>query len=193
MSEQRTVISSTGEMTQAEAVEKDSEEHKKLRAQRKATLIRVLERGQVADRLQVDLPPELYGEWVPNDKMSIYEKELLGFKVDTEYAPKRRLHDQGDNSSVIGDAIFMTCTKEDHEIHEEIRRENYEALNAKPGSFTAPQREEKEFSADQRTIGMPVVQESRNRVARKAEIETALARIAAARVQAPPPSGTPIK
>ena len=187
MSEQREVIdTATGrEMSLTEALEKDPEEYKRLRAEKKARFSRVLERGMIADRLQVDLPPTLWGEWVPNDKQSIYEKEMLGFFIDTEYATKRALHDQGDGRSIVGDCIFMTQDIEDHQLLEEIRRENFEAANGKPGQTARLQSEEREFAGMSRTIGMPTIEESRHKSARKSELEQALRATQQGQVQAP--------
>jgi hypothetical protein len=176
MSEQRVVTDlQTGrEISLSEAMSKDPDEYKRLRAERKARFSRVLERGMIADRLQVDLPATLWGEWVPNDKQSIYEKQLLGFVVDREYATKRALHDQGDNMSIVGDCVFMIQDVEDHNLLEEIRRENFEAANGKPGQTARLQGEEKEFMAQSRTIGMPTIEESASKAARKADLESAV-------------------
>lgn len=176
MSEEREVLDvQTGAMMSlSEALEKDPEEYKRLRAEHKSRFSRVLERGMIADRLQVDLPPSLWGEWVPRDKQSVYEKELLGFKVDTEYARKRALHDQGTGESIVGDCVFMIQDIEDHNLLEEIRRENFEAANGKPGGTARLQGEEKEFVASSRTLGLPTIEESAAKLARKAELETAL-------------------
>lgn len=161
-------------MSLREALEKDPEEYKRLREQRKARFSRVLERGMIGDRLQVDLPPHLWGEWVPQDKQSVHEKELLGFRIDTEYATKRALHDQGDGSSVVGDCVFMVQDIEDHNLLEEIRRENFEAANGRPGQTVRLQGEEKEFVASSRTLGLPTIDESAAKVARKGELENAV-------------------
>lgn len=176
MSEERSVQdpSGQGEMTMTAAVALDPAETQRLRAEKKARLARILDRGMVADRLSVELPPDKHGEWIPNDKSEIYRMQTLGFWVDKEYATKRALHDQGDGASVVGDAIFMVCEKENKEILDEIRRENYEAINGKPGTVRGSQREEKDAAANLRKIGMPVVEESRERQARKQELAAVL-------------------
>lgn len=162
-------------MSMTDAIKLDPEEVKRLRAERKTQLRQVLERGIVADRLKVDLPPNLYGEWVPNFKEEIYRMQLLGFQIDDKYAPQRALHDHGDGKSVIGDTVYMVCSREDREIMEEIRREQFEANNGKPGQARSL-REEKEFKALNSTLRIgPTVEESATRLARKAEIESALA------------------
>lgn len=176
MSTEREVtdIGTGQQMSMAQAIALDPEDVKRLRAERKTHLRSVLERGIVADRLKVDLPPTLHGEWVLNVKEEIYRMQLLGFQIDTEFAPKRALHDHGDGMSVIGDTVYMTCPMEDREIMEEIRREQFEAANGKPGQ-TRSQKEEREFTAQTRTLRIgPTVEESTARSVRKAEIESAL-------------------
>lgn len=160
----------------AAAQEQDSAAVRETREAKKARLTRILERGFVHDRLHVDLPDTLYGEWIGNDQASIMEAETLGFKMDYEYAGKqlRGMHDVGDGRAVIGDVVFMVMDREDKEIHEEIRREAFELANGKPGQARASQGEEKIFSEKARKEGLPIVQESQNRQARKAEIEAAL-------------------
>ena len=174
--EREVTIPSGGTTTMSEAIAQDPEELKKIRADKKTRFARILERGMVADRLAVELPGNLYGEWVANDKSEIYRMQLLGFKIDDTYAVDRALHDKGDGQSVVGDTVFMVCAREDREIMEEIRREKYQALNGKPGTVTKAQGEEKEFTGSTKTLGIgPVVEESTSRQVRKADLEAALA------------------
>ena len=188
MSEEREVLdTATGRMISlAEAIKTDVPANVETRRQRKARLARVLERGVVGDRLQVELPPNVYGEWVPNDKSEIFRMQSLGFEIDTEYAPKRALHDQGDGRSVVGDAVFMTCDRETKDILEEIRRENFERANGNPDDPTAEQLEEREFATQNSKIGMPVVEESKQRQARKEHLEAVLQRNSGAGIEVKP-------
>lgn len=176
MSEQRTVIEpATGkEISLSEAVKTDPENIKKLRAEKKAKLANIVDRGVVADRLDVPLPDNLYGEWIPNDKAEIHRMEALGFKIDSEYATKRTLHDGADGRSIVGDTVYMVCERETKEILNEIRRERYEAINGKPGEVHKTQAEEKTFATQLDRTGMPLIQESRDRAAKKADIVAAL-------------------
>lgn len=140
------------------------------REAKKARLTRVLDRGLTADRLHVPLPPHIHGEWVPNDQSAIFEKEALGFRVDTEYAPKRTLHSKGDGKSIVGDTIFMTCEKENHDLILEIRNDQYQRLNHKG----AVQKEEKDFNNLTRKEGLEPTNEGSIDSARKEEITKAL-------------------
>lgn len=180
MSEQREVLNPSGSAISTEQALNLDTANAETRSQRKARLVRILDRGMVADRLNIQLPDGMHGEWVANDKSEIYRLQLLGFKVDTEYAKQHALHDQGDDTAVVGDAIFMTCDRETKEILDEIRRENFEALNGKPGQMHGAQREEKDAVAKLQKIGMPIVEESRERSARKADLEAVLQRNAEA-------------
>ncbi len=135
------------------------QERIKLKNEAKAKLVSVLSRGVLIDRQNVDLPPEVYGEWVPNDKTEIYRMEALGFKIDTEYACKRALHEGGEGGpSIIADTVFMTCPSYVKEVIEEIRVENYEAANSPRGG---KQKEERDFDNEAATVGLPTQMKSR--------------------------------
>lgn len=175
MSEERsaTVISS-GEATVSKVVTED-QKTQETRTQKKARLARVLERGFVGDRTVVDnLPPHLHGEWIARDVMAVERAKSLGFWIDTEYAPKRSLHSEADKGqAIIGDTVFMTCLKEDKQLIDEIRNEQYIrqhgtkeeklALNRKLGEEEGNlQREEKTFNTQvENELGMPVIDPSK--------------------------------
>src|SRR5213080_119423 len=101
MSEQRPVVTATGASRQVSPadVKKTEEELAKLKREKKAKFARVLKRGFAVDRLTVDLPPDIHGEWVPEDQVD--RAKLLGFEIDTEYAKQRQLHPAGDGSARI--------------------------------------------------------------------------------------------
>lgn len=142
------------------------------RAERKVRLAQVLERGVVSARLQVPLPPDVYGEWFRNDPEDLYRAQLLGFKVDDSYAVNRALHSDGDGKPIIGDVVFMTCPREDHELMQEIKQEKFDQIHGTKPS----QDEEQKFKAQvaTKTPELPVVEESRVRKVRKEEISAAL-------------------
>lgn len=146
------------------------------RDEKKARLARVLERGFVPDRLIVDLPNNLYGEWVPDDPVEIARLESMGFHVDTEYSTAKSLHSTGAKQGRVGDAIFMVCDSETKEIIDEIRREQYNRAYGKKDKNRY--REEKEASGMIEREGLATFAESKEHTAKKADIEAAL--------QAPP-------
>lgn len=150
-------------------------ERQKQRQQRKARYAQILERGVVGDRLHVDLPPDVYGEWVTNDLQEIYRKQALGFVIDTEYAKKRALHTNGTDQAIVGDVIFMTLPREDKEILDEIRQEQFDRINGKPGDRRSL-KEEREYTQQVLKEGghLGVIAESDTRQVRKDELEAAL-------------------
>lgn len=97
----------------------------------KARFASVLERGYVNDRLKVDLPPDLHGEWVRHDPVEISDYKSLGFKIDDTYAPKRSLHSSNATEAVIGDVIFMTCPKWVKELID-AEKEKFKAARYNP-------------------------------------------------------------
>jgi hypothetical protein len=100
------------------------------RAEMKARLVQVLERGIVHDRMLVPLPADVHGEWARNDPLEIARMQTLGFEVDYEYAPRRALHSDGTGAAIVGDVIFMTCPRIIKEVIDEIRHEQFIRLNA---------------------------------------------------------------
>lgn len=95
------------------------------RGELKAKLSIALDRGFLYDRLKVDLPSDLYGEWVLNNVNEIRRKEGLGYRLDNEYSTSRALHDDGTSSTVIGDVVFMIVDKSRHEVIKEILMEQH--------------------------------------------------------------------
>jgi len=177
MSEEREVNTGTGIATLTEEEVRKSMS----REDRKARAVRILERGIVADRTTVEnLPPHLHGEWVERDSLAIERKRALGFWIDKEYAPKRALHSDGTDMSIVGDTIYMVCLKEDKEIIDEVRYEQYIRMHG-----TAAQKkslgfdidgvkEEKEFKAQAEQADVPIIEESTFKTARKDELVAAL-------------------
>lgn len=178
MSEQREVVMLDGSRRQVteDDKKKSAAEATKLRAEKKARFVRVLERGFTIDRLTVELPDHLYGEWVPDDQRERWE--TLGFVDGTEFAAKRGLHEKGR----IADCTFMIQPKEDHELYEEVRHEMYIQQHGSPDEKRRlKQKEEQEYTnLVEGQLGLPVVDESVEREARKAQIEEALNKPASA-------------
>lgn len=159
---QRVITEDDQAQTRAEAA--------KLRAEKKARFVRVLERGFTIDRLTVDLPSSLHGEWVPMDQIERWQ--TLGFVDGTDYAAKRGLHDKGR----IADCVYMVQPMEDHELYEEVRMELYIQQHGSPAEKKRlKQKEEQEFtSLVESQVGLPVVDESVERQVRRDEIKEAL-------------------
>lgn len=98
----------------------------------KARLVTILDRGIVFDRLKVDLPNDLHGEWCRNDPLEIDRMRTLGFWVDTTYATRRRLHSDGSGANIVGDVIHVVTTKENKKMIDRVQLENQERFNKRP-------------------------------------------------------------
>jgi hypothetical protein len=143
--------------------------------EKRARFTRILERGIVADRLLVELPNGLHGEWVPRDQTEIERKKLLGFWIDEKHAQNRSLHGDGTGAAIIGDTVFMVCDRETKELIDEVKRERYRQRHGKPGEDKRKQEEEKAYTKQvDHQLGMPVIDESSARTAKKEDIEKAL-------------------
>ncbi len=94
------------------------------RAAKKAKLAQVLERGMVSDRLVVKDPdPEKHYEWCRDTEVDIDRYKGLGFEL--EMGKGSGLHGKGDGRKVVGDAILVSCSKENFEILEELKEERH--------------------------------------------------------------------
>ena len=148
------------------------------RALTKARLVRVLERGQTADRLHVELPEGVHGEWVSNDEMSIASHQLKGFELDTQYASARSLHSDGSGKAIVGDVIFMTCSQDNKDLLDEIGREMYINRHGDPRKRGKRDKEEKAENRAASSLlkesGLPVIDESDSVSVGASEIQAAV-------------------
>lgn len=177
MSDERDIIRIDGSVTKPISVEeaKTLAGPELTREQEKAMLISVLERGWTNERLKVDLPPDLHGEWIARDASSVMRAQRLGFRNGTEYAKEKALHSDGADLGV-GDCIFMICSKERKKLIDEVKteliRRRNEPVAKKKGNV---QEEETQFTKDvDSRLGMPVIEESSTTKVNKADIEAAL-------------------
>ena len=143
-------------------------------AELEAKLTRVLERGIIVDRTTVDLPADVYGEWVSDEAVEISRMQLMGFELDTKYAVDRATNADGTGGvAKIGDVVFMTCPRRVMDIIEKVKKNLYERANPKSGS----QKEEKDFAQSMAGIKethLPVTDESVQSSVGEAEIIAAL-------------------
>jgi hypothetical protein len=116
-------------------------------------LARVYDRGMVIDRLQVDnLPENMYGEWHSADPLTRAAMDLKGFIVDTEYAPKSKLHDGVTNEGKAGDVIHYIMPKWKKIEMDKLIAKRYDENHGKKDGKA--QKEERDFSSLQKSIGM---------------------------------------
>lgn len=146
------------------------------RGELKSRVAGVLDRGILHDRLKVDLPGELHGEWVRNDPLEIDRLRSLGFWIDNKYATNRRLHGDGTAANIVGDVVFMVCSRELKEVIDDVRAEQQEKLHGKRQDKAG---EESQF-AEQTARGtggiVPTFTESKARTIDRAEVAAALKR-----------------
>jgi len=175
MSTEREVVTASGATRQVTDAERDAAAKEVARAGKKARIARVLERGYLVDRMTIDLPSDKHGEWVPVDQVDRWAS--LGFENGVEFAKSRGLHGGTDGYAHIGDVVFMVCPKEDKEIMEEVRMEQYVAMHGSPQQKKeVRQREEKDFESRLQTEAreLPVVEEGSARAAHREEIREAI-------------------
>jgi hypothetical protein len=142
------------------------------RARKKARLATVLDRGVVQDRLEVKLPPDVYGEWVRDDPLEIHRLRTMGFEIDREHAPNQSLHNDGTGAARVADVVFMTTTRENKELIDEIRHEQMMRLHDPRKG-----REERELQANiaaESGGDVPTFTESQTHSARTADVAAAL-------------------
>lgn len=128
-------------------------------SEQKARLARVLDRSFSVDRLRVNLPPDVYGEWVPSDPVSVAEAELKGLQVDEVYAPQSAV---GRSNRHI-DCIFMTMPKITHDVIESMKLDEYNRIhNPKKNNEgkIVGQAEDKTNSPEANAVGLPIISES---------------------------------
>ena len=145
------------------------------RAQRKARIAKVVDRGFVQSRLTVNLPSDTYGEWVSDDPSEIVRFQSMGFRLASKAEfPNATLHGEGDDSVKVGDLKLMVAPMEVKEIIEEIRREEFQRRHGDPRLLQKGNvREEKEFKS-QVGNSLPVIDESNTQFADAAAIRAAL-------------------
>ena len=96
----------------------------KERAERKAKLAQVLDRGMVSARIAVKNPdPNKHYEWPRNTETDIDRWKSLGFELEQDKKVAVKLHGQGDSRIVVGDAVLMSTSRENFEILEELKAE----------------------------------------------------------------------
>lgn len=142
----------------------------------KKSLFEVLDRGWTSIRLQVDLPDDLWGEWIPKDIDSIARAQKLGFRDGSDYAAKRALH-SADGLAGVGDTVFMVTSKHRKKLINEVQLELYKRRNDPKRNRGKGKVQEEETDASKEIsdkIGLPVIEESNTEVATKSDIEAAL-------------------
>ena len=77
----------------------------------KRRLFETADRSYVNDRLSVNLPPHLHGEWIGIDDFSQFHAQAKGYVDGSEFLGEHnKIHDRPDGSTV-GDVKFMVIPK----------------------------------------------------------------------------------
>lgn len=129
----------------------------------------VYDRARTVDRLHVQLPPGVHGEWVSRDPVAIHAKEMLGFEIDTKYAINRKLNDVGDGTAVVGDVVFMICPQVLKDAMDEEQARRYAETHLKKRQI-----EERDFENNVKTLKIDSVVESETTHVTGSEITQAL-------------------
>jgi hypothetical protein len=144
MAEEREVNTPSGEVRKFNFDEMSPE-------QMKALAVEILDRGVTASRFQIDLPPDMYGEWVPNYALSVREMQAKGFTIDKIFAKEAAVREQsGDHGNIIGDVIYMTCPKVWKDTLDEEKHRRFVAMNGTPGQNIVA--EEKDYTNNAKTL-----------------------------------------
>lgn len=118
-----------------------------------ALAVEILDRGVTHSRFQVNLPPNLHGEWVPRDAIAVREYQSKGFKIDTEYANENAIKEQsGAHGNVIADVIFMTCPMNWKNILDAEKHKRFVEMNGSPSDVRKAKAEEKDYSNNAKKI-----------------------------------------
>lgn len=112
--------------------------------------IDIAERGVVGIRTNVELPPDVHGEWCSNTPEDIAAAQMMGFQVDNKYAIKSALHSDGKGNPIIGDVIHMICSKRVKEAHDKAQRVLFVQTHGTPKNLT----EEREFEGNIKSLGL---------------------------------------
>ena len=95
------------------------------RAERKAVLAQLLDRGLVNSRLEVkDAEPGWYYMWAREEDTDLQRLFALGFElVPKTEESAQDLHGTGDNLRRLGDVVLVRTPEENHQLIEEIKTE----------------------------------------------------------------------
>lgn len=144
-------------------------------ASKKARIARVLERGIIGERLAVNVPTGIHGEWVADDPVEIDRMRSLGYEVDKEFAQARSIHTNADGVPKVGDAIFMTCPQEQYDLIRAVKQERFEAMHNPRGKGREKEEAEYRGKVEEETPEVPVIDASKKSRVGEDEIRRALA------------------
>lgn len=116
------------------------------KADLKAKMVEILDRGVTSSRLDLDTQDDIYYEWVPNNAVEKNRMRTLGFEVlsrNQHLKSGNPLHEGGGDEIIVGDVIAMGCHVLRKAALDEIKQDRFVAMHGRAGSRT--QAEENEF------------------------------------------------
>lgn len=139
----------------------------KAKAELKAKLVRVLERGHLSDRLNIGKTDKHY-EWASKDPVDIARLQAMGFKICADPELKQNaLHNDGTTNITVGDVVLMEAP---HELKELIDEANQEIYRRRHGKHS--KQEEKDFEGRIKQTGLPSFNESSSDAVDGASLKT---------------------
>jgi hypothetical protein len=85
----------------------------------KRRLFETASRSYINDRLNVELPEHLHGEWIAIDDFSQYHAATKGFQDGAEYLTENNKLFQRPDGSTVGDVKFMVIPKWKYDAQQE--------------------------------------------------------------------------
>lgn len=130
------------------------------------------DRSYLNDRLNVELPEGLYGEWIGKDDFSQYQAKAKGFVDGSQYLGEfNRLYETADGKSAVGDVVFMVIPKWMKEEQQRVA----DAYAARRSGINAKDVDEAEkVMAEQMGLGVEKNEKTSARVIDGTELNTIL-------------------
>lgn len=116
----------------------------------KKRYIETADRSYMNDRLNVELPNHLYGEWVGTDSFSQFHARSKGFVDGSQFLKENNILHQTSEGNVFADIKFMVISKQKHEAMVEM-----DALIARKKSGIGRDRDD-EYNALAASLGLGV-------------------------------------
>lgn len=151
MPKERDVQTASGTVYTADGIERAAnsvtvpsrdEQNQETEVEKRARFATILERGYMTTMFAVPgLPPELWGEWVPNTEAELGRLSALGFTDGSQYVANRTPHHSGTKPQVA-DVVFMVQPMDEHKLWVKMRQERFDTLNERGKKKN---KEEKDF------------------------------------------------
>jgi hypothetical protein len=93
------------------------------------------------------LPPELKGDWIFNDPITINEYLSMGYVFPPEEIIKESLHHDGTGKAIHGDVILMVIPRWKWELLDDAKTRQYESIH-RIGNDSREDRELRKVASD---------------------------------------------